>query len=460
MENVHEIGVRNEKLSELLAWSWIIYFTFRNIPEIIWERPMTSLSRAIGMGRSSCPSPAPLQEYRLLMRLALCCALAAGCDRKPQLAVVRQPAQPDAPVTVPQTMDIRPLSQLIPDRPTHLAADDLGNVYWVQETPEGEDILFVAGQDESPHPTGLTAGAIVAVFGPPPAPTSRPGASTAAPATASGNIESIAVDSDNRVLFFFSGGIGRSTRICLGRFNPLDQSIQILAGTQALAEAGRMGASIQVAQGQIIKPFAQPSDRPMRYWLWLHHSDTAVFLQFDPRAAEPGQPIELTRAFEQLSGKELPPSLASDSLQFSAGSDAPLWMVDWHAARLWRLDETGAATPWTTLMGLPRELSDLMPQPGGIAIAFAPVGDPAVGTEGDGQLVTDAHILPVQCPILLAIQQDRIIPVVTSDNIQGSRFDVAKLKLRSLVPTSTPRRWIAYDATSGILMRIRLTPKN
>jgi hypothetical protein len=386
--------------------------------------------------------------------------LAAGCDRKPQLAVVPQQPQADVPATVPQTMDIRPLSQLTPDQPTHVAADTLGNVYWVQETPNGEDILFVAGQDESPHPTGLTTGSIVAAFGPPPAPTSKPGAFAAARPTASGNIESIAIDSDNGVLFFFSGGIGRSTRICLGRFSPLDQSIQILAGTQALAAAGRMGASVQVARGQIIKPFAPPTDGPVHYWLWLHHSDAAAFLQFDPRATGRGRSIEFTQAFDQLSGNDPPPSLASDSLEFSAGSDKPLWMIDWHAARLWRVDETGAATPWITLMGLPRELSELIPRPGGIALAFAPVGDPAVGTEGDGQSVRDAHILPVPFPILLAIQQNQIIPVVTSDNIQCRQFVVAKLKLRSFVPMSTPNRWIAYDAASGILVQIRLNPKN
>jgi len=395
-----------------------------------------------------------------MLSCLLCCTLISGCNRKQQSAVIVHTTTAEPPETDPQSVDLRPLSQLAPDQPTHLATDSVGNIYWVQESPVGQDLLFVAGQDDIPQPTQLTTNAILAAFGPAPSPPARPGPSAAESSSGSGNIESIAIDGDDNVLFFFNGGIGRSTRVCLGRFNPRDQSIRILAGTQILATASRMGSSIGLAQGQIIRPTAARPDQPMRYWLWLHHSDAAVFFQFDPRAVDPGQPIELSRAFDHLSGDGAPDHLSADLLEFSAGTDQGLLMIDWREAWLWRVDESGVATKWMTLLGLPRHLSELTARPGGIVVAFAAAGERAVG-DGDGQSMIGAHSLQVQYPALLGFEGDQVIPIAAMDDIHGpAELDVAKLDFRIFLPTSTKHQWVGYDAASGVLMRVQLTPKS
>jgi hypothetical protein len=387
--------------------------------------------------------------------------LIGGCRRRDQSLALVHTVTPDAPETDPQNVEVRPLSQLLPDQPTHLAADSFGNIYWVQETSSGQDILFVAGSDDIPQPTALTSDAIIAAFGPAPAPISRPGSAGAAPGAGSGNIQSIVIDADDNVLFFFSGGIGRSMRVCLGRFNPHDQSIHILAGTQSLAMTTHMGSSIGIAQGQLIKPLTQDQNQSMRYWLWLHHSDAAVFLRFNPRSAGPGQPIEFSRAFDRLSGDGAPESLSADLLEFSAGADNSLLMIDWHEARLWRVDENGLATKWMTLLGLPRYLSNLTARPGGIAIAFAPTGEKAFGTEEEGQVMLGTHTPQVKYPALLGFDGDQVVPIASLDDMQGPPLlDVAKLQLREMIPTNVKRQWAGYDAASGLLVRLQLSAKN
>jgi hypothetical protein len=128
---------------------------------------------------------------------------------------------------------------------------------------------------------------------------------------------------------------------------------------------------------------------------------------------------------------------------------------------LWHVDANGLATKWMTLLGLPRELSQMTARGSGIALAFAPAGEPAVGVDGDGLSMKDAHFLKVEFPAVLAITAGDVIPTVVKEDIHAPQdLDVAGLKLQRLVPTSTPHQWLGYDAASGILMRVRLTPKS
>lgn len=391
------------------------------------------------------------------------CALAASCRRQEQVAAPVPPAPTEAPETDPHILELGPLTQLVPDRPTHLAVDSSGNVYWAQETPDGHDVLFVSGQDDIPQSTGLTSDAIIASLGPaltPKAGIEATNAKSSSPDTGSGNIQSIAIDADDHVLFFFNGGLGRSTRACLGEYLPRNQSLQILANTQTLASAGRMGASIALAQGQIIKPMTSRPDQPMRFWLWLHHSDAAAMFQFDPHLADPGRQIDLTPQFDHLAGAGERENLLDESLEFSAGADGKLLMVDRHTASLWHVDENGLATQWMTLVGLPRDLSKLTARESGIVLTFAPVGEPAVGVASDEQVLKEAHFLKIQLPAVLALSGPDVIPIVTGEDISAAReIDIAKLKLQRLIPTGTAHQWIAYDAASGLLLRVKMEPK-
>jgi hypothetical protein len=136
-------------------------------------------------------------------------------------------------------------------------------------------------------------------------------------------------------------------------------------------------------------------------------------------------------------------------------------MVEWRMAMLWRIDENGVATKWMSLLGLPRDLSEITARPSGIAIAFGPKGEPAVGTEGDGQSVNEGHFLHVQYPALIAITADDVIGTVAAEDIHGPPgVDVPHLRFRSVVPTNVRNQWVGYDAASGLLLRMALTSKD
>jgi hypothetical protein len=171
--------------------------------------------------------------------------------------------------------------------------------------------------------------------------------------------------------------------------------------------------------------------------------------------------MELSPAFDHLTGDGAPANLTSDLLQFSAGTDQGLLMIDWHAAMLWRIDARGMATKWISLLGLPRDLSELTARASGIAIAFAPQGDPAVGTEGDGQSVNEGHFLHVQYPALVAVTADDVVATVASEDMQAPpEVDIPHLRIQQMVPTNLPHQWIGYDAASGLILRMALTPKD
>src|SRR5262245_51794444 len=109
---------------------------------------------------------------RLFFVAAMAALLLVACDNR-RAGPTSLPAR-----AVVFELELKPLTPLLPDRPTHLAADLLGNVYWAQETDRRDDTLFVIGEGGIPEATQLSAGNIGAALG--------------APSGVRGNIQAIA----------------------------------------------------------------------------------------------------------------------------------------------------------------------------------------------------------------------------------------------------------------------------
>jgi hypothetical protein len=382
--------------------------------------------------------------------------LIGGCGKGDESQPPDTSPAPDAIETMPHAMQVWPITHLEPNQTTHVAVDSAGNAYWVQESSEGNDQLYVAGEDDIPQAMTLNTAAILAAFGPPP--TSQ-GAATQATTATGGSIESIATDRDDNILFFFNGGTGREARVMLGVFNPRNNSVHLLVGTQSLMLASGMGVSISLARGEIIP--MMPDEQSAGYWLWLHHSDQAVMERFDRNGIEADPAGGLTREFDRLVGGKTMPELTNGSIEFCASAANGLLMVDHESASLWRVDEHGDATKWTTLIGLPAALSALTPLPDGSAIAFAPVGSLATGGESPDEAVRDAHYLQAHYPGMLAFTNTSVLQTVGNDEISAPRgVDISHLMLSRLVPAGKAHQYIAYDSASGLLLRIRMVPKN
>src|SRR5216117_1135712 len=85
-----------------------------------------------------------------LAAIVMMVALSA-CDRSPPPAVV------SAPRAKEYLLEIRPVTPLLPERVTHVAVDANGNIYWVQETANGDDMAFAIGEGGVPRATQLAS---------------------------------------------------------------------------------------------------------------------------------------------------------------------------------------------------------------------------------------------------------------------------------------------------------------
>src|SRR4029079_656295 len=95
-----------------------------------------------------------------------------------------------APVRPALQVDLKPLTPLLPNRPTHVVLDSLGNVYWSQETDRGDDILFVMGDGDIPRATQLSVATVAAALG---------------ASGATGNLQGLGAGGGGDVYFYFSG---------------------------------------------------------------------------------------------------------------------------------------------------------------------------------------------------------------------------------------------------------------
>ena len=95
----------------------------------------------------------------LLLAAALM-AVVPGCDGdKPRpVAATTQAADPVL------DLDMKPLTPLLPNRPTHTTVDHLGNIYWVQETDRRDDTMFVIGEGGIPRATQLSVANLAALL--------------------------------------------------------------------------------------------------------------------------------------------------------------------------------------------------------------------------------------------------------------------------------------------------------
>src|SRR3954464_4234801 len=94
------------------------------------------------------------------MRWCLIVLILAGCDREPAVA----PAPKKPPVTV---VEVTRLTPLPPDRRTHVTSNQGGQIYWVQETERGREVVFALSDGGVPSATRFTNQMVLEALGQP-----------------------------------------------------------------------------------------------------------------------------------------------------------------------------------------------------------------------------------------------------------------------------------------------------
>ena len=365
---------------------------------------------------------------RLILVVAL---LTASCDSRPPHAST--PAT--APVPIFQ-LELKPITPLLPNRPTHFAVDALGNVYWVQETDRGDDTMFVIGQGEIPRATQLSAGNIAAALG---------------VANGRGNIHGIAAGPAGEIYFFFLGSSGRTVLAAFGQYVPRTAKIRIIADSPAIASATAMGRSLPLARGSVL------SDQ--RYvWLWIRHTDSWSLFKLDPTKLPPAGPAPLPRAFDSVKLDNQQIDLTREQYDLSAGPDSNLFLLDAAKGRVLRIDPAGRASLVRSLTNFPSDISTPTVDRTGKMLLFADArSHPFPPSSADEAGANPPP--PIAYPAMLMFDNEQMIAIESPQILAYPGYPISGMRLRHMIPNPSQSEWVTYDVGSGELLRLKIREK-
>jgi hypothetical protein len=371
-----------------------------------------------------------MHRRRTILPLLVALLLLIGCgDERPTVAPATRPTE------VALDLSLKPLTPLLPNRPTHVTVDRLGNVYWVQETDRGDDAMFVIGEGGIPRATQLTVPNVAALLG--------------AGTGARGNIHGIAgaTDAGGEIYFYFQGVEGRRTLACIGAFTPKTEQVRVLADGDAVAAATGMGRSLPLARGSLCSDGRS-------VWIWLRHTDNWAVFRLEPTRLPASGPAQLARAFERVRLNNQPVEMTRDGMEIAPAPGGALFLLDLPGGRLLTIAPDGAATLVRPLAGLPAQLSEPGLDREQNLVLFAGNGN-LIGVKGNDAAVAAAKV-DSSYPAMLIFKPDKVVSI-GRDHMQAyPGFPVFSMRLRQLVPHPRDGGWVSYDAGSGELLHVKV----
>jgi hypothetical protein len=366
----------------------------------------------------------------ILALLIMLPPLLSGCgDERPAVTAATRPTE------TALDLSLRPLTPLLPNRPTHVTVDRFGNVYWVQETDRGDDTMFVIGEGGIPRATQLTVGNVAALLG--------------AGTGARGNIHGVAAASDagGDIYFYFQGVEGRRTLACLGAFTPKTERVRVLADSDAVAAATGMGRSLPLARGSVCSDGRS-------VWVWLRHTDNWAVFRLDPSRLPTSGPAQLARAFESVRLGSQTVEMSRDGMEIAPAPGGALFLLDVPGARLLKIAPDGVATLIRPLAGLPAQLSEPAVDREQNLVLFAGNGN-LIGVKGNDAAIAAAKV-DSSYPAMLIFKPDKVVSIGRDAMQAYPGFPVFSIRLRQLVPHPRDGGWVSYDAGSGELLHVKI----
>lgn len=398
----------------------------------------TSNMQPMDAGHVSC------MRIGIILLIGVTGLLQPGCDERSGTVGGSSTSAP-APTNRPPAPTLQTLAQLLPNRKTRVAADAVGNVYWVQDAPPaGSELMFTVGANNVPAATELSTRLIASKL--------------PLAGTASGEIQSIACGSDNAVYFYFNGGVGPNIVVELGRFDPKTNEIQILADTNALSRLTGMDAALALATGTLI-----PVNDGKQVWLWIRHTDAFVLTRFDMASSASAmkleKPIVTLGVTQSTTAPAIPISLTDESQRLGPGPNGSLLLLDLPASMLRQIKADGRVSDVASLVGL----SDLLSAPAvdlrdgvkpGQLLIFAATSLPLRAHSAE-QVVAPTLLMNVQYPAMIVLNppgQARAVPMTKFDFHAG--FQAPATGFQQLVYAGD-NSYASYDSGSGELVRIK-----
>lgn len=364
----------------------------------------------------------------IVLLLVQCCLMLCACDDAPRTGRM---------VVVPKkkVAHIKAMTQLQPNRPTHVSIDQLGNVIYTVETERGLDGAMIVGESGLPRATTLTSVNILAAMGE----TETIGGS--------GAIQDLATGSDGLIYFYFVGGKGRTIRACVGRYDARRQVITILVDTENLMKRSGMGDSIALARGVLLPGAGH------RMGLWLRHFDGWAMFHFDIRRIAPYVDPEFVRSYTKVIDEIQELRLSQTRYEFSPGPGSDLFLTDSMTGTLWQVDPTGKATVRALLTGLPADLSLPLATGENQILLFAADAAPI---EGEIPEMLRRSIPRATYPALIQLEAAEMTAIDRNDLRAFGGFPVYAMRIHEM-KRAPDGSLIAHDQASGQLMRITIT---
>jgi hypothetical protein len=313
-------------------------------------------------------------------------------------------------------------------------------LWFVQESDDGDDVTFIAGASEAPRATRLSSSNILAAFG--------------AAIENRGNIQSIAAGLNGEIYFYLKGGGKRNTIACFGRFAPRTGAIQILAGTSQLQSESGLGPSIELARGTVVVSQAG------KIFLLVRHGDGAAMFRMDPRKLpSDGAMPSLAAPVRELRapGESIP--LTRADVELAPGLGDSLLLLDVWGGAIWRVSPEYDASLLCSIVGISTQLS--LPAVGrdGQIILFAGDGEP-VGPHVKQRIEPIKMDLHYPSLLMLDSGKDAKLQAIAQDDLRApGGFALYTSQLQQLVYEPARDSFVGFDATSGQIVRIKVTAK-
>jgi hypothetical protein len=354
-------------------------------------------------------------------------ALIVACERAENDQTSELP-----PPTEFRIATLETLAPLWPNTPTYLALDRRrSTIYYSQPTKEGRDVVMQFGARGFSETTALTAAAVASEMG-------RAGVP--------GNFIALAGGGDGNIYFLFKGLGGKEPVFAFGQYQPATARVRVLADADVLMRDSRLGASIDLASAAIVAT--------ERYvYLLLSVLEEPLLLRIEPARLPSSGMVTLARPFERATSGSEVLRLGSSKSRLSAGAGDTLLFIDTHAAGIFAIEPDGKARELGTLIALPERVSPLVPLAGDRVAFFVSEGEEI---RGSVESRLDAAKVQTSYPAILIYSRDKTIGAIPKERLtvrQG--LPVYALRVTETLGESE-ESFIAYDAASGELMRVRV----
>jgi hypothetical protein len=358
--------------------------------------------------------------------------LVTACDQRG--AVATNDSEPPPPKYAVELSTVTPL---LPRRATHLTVDPSGNLYFVQESENGDDVTFIAGPSDVPRAMALSSASIVAA--------------THAAAGDKGNIRAIAAGPGGEIYFYFLGGGKRDTVACFGRFLARTGALQILADTDQLERATGLGRSIELAEVGVV-------GSGNSIWLFLRHSDAAAMYRLDVARLPPEGAMSLGQPMTDLPTAEDAVPLTRPDLDLACGPQGSALLSDIWSGAIWKVPPQGNASVLCSIVGLSQSLSLPAVNRDGMIALVAEQGEPIAPHVKER---IDPVKIELRYPTLLLIDSAGKITAVPREDLHApAGFPLYAMQLQQLVYEPTRDSFVGFDAASGQVMRLKLVTKD